>query len=190
MLGLDPKAPEEVQGLTGFIPAELGLCQSLDADLAFIFAWLEGEEEPEEGELFLANPTVRTYHINRNLFLLDDHKNLWRESEEEGEKRLLEVPGSSSRMSLGFATTSRQRDTRGRQDQGQTEGPLLLVRDVEGRWELRLHMRSLQQELVPSTSCQDRNALVPCGGSYAVGAPRFSVTLAPCGNKYVLVMAD
>ena len=37
----------------------VGLCQSLDADFAFTFAWLEGEEEPEEGELFLANPVVK-----------------------------------------------------------------------------------------------------------------------------------
>ena len=47
--------------------------------------------EPEEGELFLASLAVKNYHINRNLFLLDDHKVLWRKSEEEGEKRLLVV---------------------------------------------------------------------------------------------------
>ena len=63
-----------MQGLIGFIPVELGLCQSLDADLAFVFAWLEGEVEQEEWELFLASPEVKNYHINRNLFLLDDHK--------------------------------------------------------------------------------------------------------------------
>ena len=34
--------------------------------------------------------------------------------------------------SSGFETRSRQRDTRGRQNQDQAEGPLLLVRDVEG----------------------------------------------------------
>ena len=48
--------------------------------------------EPEEGELFLASPAVKNYNINRNLFLLDDHKVLWRKSGEEGEKRLLVVP--------------------------------------------------------------------------------------------------
>ena len=56
VLGSDPEAPGEVQGLIGLIPDELGPCKSLDADLAFIFTWLEGEEESEEGELFLANP--------------------------------------------------------------------------------------------------------------------------------------
>ena len=60
--------------------------------MAFIFACLDGEEEPDEGVLFLANPEVKNYHINRNLFLLDDYKVLWRESGEEGEKRLLVIP--------------------------------------------------------------------------------------------------
>ena len=41
VLGSDPEAPEEVQGLIGLTPDELNLCQSLDTDLAFIFAWLE-----------------------------------------------------------------------------------------------------------------------------------------------------
>ena len=48
--------------------------------------------EPEEGEVFLASPAVKNYHINRNLFFLDDHKVLWKKSGEEGEKRLLVVP--------------------------------------------------------------------------------------------------
>ena len=68
VLGSDPEAPEEVQGLIGLTPDELNLCQSLDTDLAFIFAWLEGEMEPEEGELFLASPAVKNNQINRNLF--------------------------------------------------------------------------------------------------------------------------
>ena len=42
--------------------------------------------------MFLANPIVKNFHIHRNLFLLDDHKVLWRKSGEEGEKRLLVVP--------------------------------------------------------------------------------------------------
>ena len=78
VLGLDLEAPEEVQGLIGLTPDELGLCQSLDTDLAFVFAWLEGEVDPEEGELYLASPAVKNYHINRNLFLLDDHEVLWK----------------------------------------------------------------------------------------------------------------
>ena len=53
---------------------------------------VEGELELEEGELFLASREVKNYHINRNLFFLDDHKVLWKKSGEEGEKRLLEVP--------------------------------------------------------------------------------------------------
>ena len=48
--------------------------------------------EPEEGELFHASPAVKNYHINRNLFLLDDHKGLWKKSGEKGEKLLLVVP--------------------------------------------------------------------------------------------------
>ena len=92
VLGSDLEAPEDVHGLIGLTPDELNLCQSLDTDLAFIFAWLEGEMEPEEGELFLASPAVKNYHINRNLFFLDDHKVLWKKSGEEGEKRLLVVP--------------------------------------------------------------------------------------------------
>ena len=38
VLGSDPEAPREVQGLIGLTPDELGHCQSLDADLAFVFA--------------------------------------------------------------------------------------------------------------------------------------------------------
>ena len=74
VLGSDLEAPEDVHGLIGLTPDELNLCQSLDTDLVFIFAWLEGEMEPEEGELFLASPAVKNYHIIRNLFFLDDHK--------------------------------------------------------------------------------------------------------------------
>ena len=48
--------------------------------------------DPEKGELFLASPAVKNYHINRYLFLLDDHKVLWKKSGKEGEKRLLVVP--------------------------------------------------------------------------------------------------
>ena len=61
-------------GFDGFTPDELNLCHSLDTDLGFIFAWLEGEMEPEEGELFPASPAVKNFYINRNLFFLDDHK--------------------------------------------------------------------------------------------------------------------
>ena len=81
-----------MQGLISLTPDELVLCQSLDADLAFVSTWLEGEVEPEEGELFLASPEVKNFHINWNLVLLDDHKVLWKKSGEEGEKRLLVVP--------------------------------------------------------------------------------------------------
>ena len=83
VLSPDPP-PKEVHGLIGLTPDELGPSQSLDDDLAFIFARLKGEVEPEEGELFLANPAVKNNHINRNLFLLDYHKVLWRKSGEEG----------------------------------------------------------------------------------------------------------
>ena len=59
VLGADLEAPEEVQGLIGLTHDVLGLSQSLDADLA------GGEEESEEGLLFLANSEVKNYHINR-----------------------------------------------------------------------------------------------------------------------------
>ena len=39
---------------------------------SFLLGWRE--KEPEEGELFLANPAVKNYSINQNLFLLDVHK--------------------------------------------------------------------------------------------------------------------
>ena len=80
VLGSDPEAHEEVQGLIGITQDELSICQSLDAALSFIFAWLEGEKEPEEGELFLANPAVKNYQINRHVFLLDVYKVLGRKS--------------------------------------------------------------------------------------------------------------
>ena len=62
--------------MIGLTPDELNLFQCLDTDLAFIFAWLEGEMNPEEGELFLASPAVKNHQINRNLFFLDDHSPL------------------------------------------------------------------------------------------------------------------
>ena len=111
VLGSDPEAPEEVQGSIGLIPDELGICQSLEADLAFVFAWLEGEVEPEEAELFLASPAVKNYHINWNLFLLDDHKVLWKKSGEEGEKRVLLVTRELRQEVLRL--TSQLLDTRG-----------------------------------------------------------------------------
>ena len=113
MLCSDLEAPEEVQGLIGLTPDELGLCQSLATDLAFVFAWLEGAVEPKEGELFLASLEVKNYHINRNLVLLDDHKVLWKKSGEEREKQFLVVPGSSGRNSPGCTMTFRQPNTSG-----------------------------------------------------------------------------
>ena len=98
VLGSDLQASREVQGLIGLTPDELGLCNSLDAALSFIFAWLEGEKEPEEGELFLANPAVKNYQINRHVFLLDVHKVLRRKSGgREVEKRLLVIPRKHDR---------------------------------------------------------------------------------------------
>ena len=86
VLGSDPEAPEEVQSLIGLTLDELGFCQSRDADLAFILIWLEVEKKPEEGELFLTNPAVRiiTSTRTRNLFILDDHKVIWRKSRDDG----------------------------------------------------------------------------------------------------------
>lgn len=55
--------------MIGLTPDELSHCQRTVSDLAFIFAWLEGEEKPEGGKLFLANPAATQnymYHINRN----------------------------------------------------------------------------------------------------------------------------
>ena len=111
VLGSNPEASEEVQGLIGLTPNELNLCQSVDTDLAFIFAWLEGEMEMEEGEVFFASPAVKNYHINRNLFFLDDHKVLWK-------KRRMRSGfwwslGSSGKKSSGCVMTFRQPDTRG-----------------------------------------------------------------------------
>ena len=97
--------------MIGLTPDELSLCQSLDSDLAFVFAWLEGEVEPEEGELFLASPAVTNYHIN--LFLLDDHKVHWKKLGRRERSGFCWFPGSSGRKSSGCAMTFRQLDTRG-----------------------------------------------------------------------------
>ena len=78
-------------------PDELGLCQSLDADLTFIFAWLEREEEPEEGELFLPNPAVKNYHILRNLTTKSSGKSRGR----RGRSGFCWSPASSGRKSSG-----------------------------------------------------------------------------------------
>ena len=94
VLGSDPEAPEEVQGLIGLTPDELSICQSLDVDLTFIFAWLDGEEEPEEGELVLADR--KEVFINRDLFLLDDYKVLWRKSGGEEEAAFGGPPGAQA----------------------------------------------------------------------------------------------
>ena len=112
VLGSDPEAPEEVQGLIGLTPDELSICQSLDVDLTFIFAWLDGEEEPEEGELVLADLAVKNYSSTGTCSSWMTTKSSG-ESREEREKRLLVVPGSSGRKSSGCSITSRQLDTRG-----------------------------------------------------------------------------
>ena len=91
MLGSDPEAPEEVQGLNGLTPDELSICQSLDVDLTFIFAWLDGEEEPEEGELVLADLAVKNYSSTGTCSSWMTTKSSG-ESREEREKRLLLVP--------------------------------------------------------------------------------------------------
>ena len=70
--------------------------------------------DPEEGELFLASPAVKNYHINRNLFLLDDHKVLWKKSgRRERFSGFWRFPRSSGRKSSGCVMTFQQPDTRG-----------------------------------------------------------------------------
>ena len=91
MLGSDPKAPEEVQGLIDLTQDELSICQSLDVDLTFIFAWLNGEEEPEEGEFVLADLAVKKYSSTGTCSSWMTTKSSG-ESREEREKRLLVVP--------------------------------------------------------------------------------------------------
>ena len=112
VLGSDPEAPEEVQGLIGLTPDELSICQSQDVDLTFIFAWLDGEEEPEEGELVLADLAVKNCSSTGTCSSWMTTKSSG-ESQEEREKQLLVVPGRSGRKSAGCAITSRQLDTRG-----------------------------------------------------------------------------
>ena len=92
-----------------------------------------GVGAPEEGELFLANPIVKNFHIHRNLFLLDDHKVLLRKSGEEG--TAFGGPLVSPQAGSPHAVPLRDGNGTlgGRQDRCQAEGPLLLVRVVEGR---------------------------------------------------------
>ena len=113
VLGSDLEAPEEVQGLIGLTPDELGLCQSLDADVAFVFAWLEGEVEPEEGELFLASLAVKNYHITGTCFSWIITKSSGKSRGRRERSGFWWLPGSSGRESSGCAMTFRQPDTRG-----------------------------------------------------------------------------
>jgi hypothetical protein len=56
--------------------------------------WFDGEVDPDEGDVFLSNPAVKHYWINRQLFALDGGKVLWklREGENGAQTRLLVIP--------------------------------------------------------------------------------------------------
>lgn len=45
-------------------------CQASDSDLEFLISWLTQQEEPREGELFIASPAAKFYWINRTSFVM------------------------------------------------------------------------------------------------------------------------
>ena len=146
--------------MIGLTPDELNLCQSLDTDLVFIFALLDGEMEPEEGEFFLASPAVKNYHINWNLFLLGSQIPL-EKVEGGGRSGFWWSPGSSERKSSVCAMTFRLKD------RFCWYGMLRDAKNYVSSWGPCSRNKPPQ-----------RHAQVPCRGSYGEGTPRFSGTLA------------
>jgi hypothetical protein len=73
-------------------PEEMRESQQRDPDLSSFCQWLAADEEPDEGDLFLASPALKYFWITRALFTKDDDQVLWKlTGEEESEDRLLVV---------------------------------------------------------------------------------------------------
>lgn len=45
-------------------------CQASDSEMEFSISWLAQQEEPREGELFIASPAAKFYWINRASFVI------------------------------------------------------------------------------------------------------------------------
>jgi hypothetical protein len=69
--------------LVGMSPEEMRESQQRDLDLSQFCQWLSTGKEPDEGELFLAGPTLKHLWINRALFTRDDDQVLWKLTEGE-----------------------------------------------------------------------------------------------------------
>jgi hypothetical protein len=71
----------------------MSLHQSRDSDFSLLLDWFDGEVDPDEGDVFLSNPAVKHYWINRQLFLLGGSKVLWKlkEGENGAHTRLLVI---------------------------------------------------------------------------------------------------
>ena len=69
--------------------------------------------EPEEGELFLASPAVKTITLTGTCFSWMITKSSVKSQEKKERSGFWWFPGSSGRKSSGCAVTFRQPDTRG-----------------------------------------------------------------------------
>ncbi|XP_070546257.1 uncharacterized protein [Ptychodera flava] len=66
--------------------------QQNDPELQYVYEWAYSRTGPSEGELKLSSPATKHYWINREMFFITEGV-LWREGNEEGEKRLV-IPAS------------------------------------------------------------------------------------------------
>jgi hypothetical protein len=68
IVGTMPETPsnsEDPRSLIGLTADEMSLHQSRDSDFSLLLDWFDGEVDPDEGDVFLSNPAVKHYWINR-----------------------------------------------------------------------------------------------------------------------------
>ena len=110
-------SPVVASWLNGYSWEEVRTFQAEDKELKFILTWLELQEEPPEGELFLSSPATKHYWINKELFSLSDDGVLWKRRDDIASEKLLVVPAA---LKKEIMTLSHDLPSTGHQGQERT----------------------------------------------------------------------
>ena len=183
----DPKEPCS----WGYTLSELKLSQSSDLDLIIILDWLQDIKDPDQATLFRGSLALKSYWLNREMFILIDGV-LYRNDADSEEKKLV-LPVCMQEKAL---TLNHNLPSAGHQGSSRTRERLKekyywygMKRDVEN------HVRGC--ETCNQNKKSDRQGRCPMT-EFQAGAPMERVHidfLGPLpktsrGNEHVLMMVD